>query len=621
MAAVTRETAHMVTIDGVRLDADVWRPPGGGPWPVLLMRQPYGRVDRLHRRLRAPGLVRGARVPGGDPGCARPRHVGGRVPAAASTSARTAAETVAWAAALPGSSGRVGMYWFLLSGHDPVAGRGGDGRRRCAGDRAGDGGVGCARGLRDRRAARSGCRPGFGWGCQLALETARRAGRCGRAPGDLRRVPRAAAARRDAVPAADRGGCWGRHGHYLEWLTEPDGAEYWARVSPNAPAGAIDVPALHIGGWYDALLGGTLACYRGPRAERAGHSRQLVVGPWVHIPWSRHVGARDFGPDAAERDRRAAAALVRSLAEGRPGAWDAAARPRCSNSGGQWRQLHTLARPRRRRPGASRSSGRAGMDGGGRHAGSRARPAAAWTSSSTTRGARRPRWAATPGSRPGRWTAPLVDARGDVLTYTTRAAGPRTCIWRGTVTRDVGRDGGRAPASTCTPSCPNCRRAAACSNSLAAIARANGVGEGWQPYAASCARVAGRQPFAPVGCRRAPSRPFRSTPAPGRPPGGGAPDRPAHHHRHPAPRRLGAPFANLTKTARGPYGSRNKGLEPRTSSQALLAMTWWFERWQCRAHGRGPSHHFAAASRLAAASLNTRSSTLARRPRSLARAR
>ena len=37
------ETASMQTSDGVRLDADVYRPEGGGEYPVLLMRQPYGR--------------------------------------------------------------------------------------------------------------------------------------------------------------------------------------------------------------------------------------------------------------------------------------------------------------------------------------------------------------------------------------------------------------------------------------------------------------------------------------------------------------------------------------------------------------------------------------------------
>ncbi len=37
------ETVSMTTRDGVRLDADLYRPAGSGPWPVLLMRQPYGR--------------------------------------------------------------------------------------------------------------------------------------------------------------------------------------------------------------------------------------------------------------------------------------------------------------------------------------------------------------------------------------------------------------------------------------------------------------------------------------------------------------------------------------------------------------------------------------------------
>ena len=58
------------------------------------------------------------------------------------------------------------------------------------------------------------------------------------------------------------------------------------------------MPALHIGGWYDGLLSGTLACHAALSA--AGRATQaLVVGPWVHIPWSRHVGNRDFGPAAA----------------------------------------------------------------------------------------------------------------------------------------------------------------------------------------------------------------------------------------------------------------------------------------------------------------------------------
>ena len=39
-----KQEISMHTRDGVRLDADVYYPDGEGPFPVLLMRQPYGRA-------------------------------------------------------------------------------------------------------------------------------------------------------------------------------------------------------------------------------------------------------------------------------------------------------------------------------------------------------------------------------------------------------------------------------------------------------------------------------------------------------------------------------------------------------------------------------------------------
>jgi predicted acyl esterase len=42
-----KETASMLTRDGVRLDADIYRPDAEGEFPVLLMRQPYGERSHL----------------------------------------------------------------------------------------------------------------------------------------------------------------------------------------------------------------------------------------------------------------------------------------------------------------------------------------------------------------------------------------------------------------------------------------------------------------------------------------------------------------------------------------------------------------------------------------------
>ena len=39
-----KETASMLTRDGIRLDADIYRPDVEEEFPVLLMRQPYGKA-------------------------------------------------------------------------------------------------------------------------------------------------------------------------------------------------------------------------------------------------------------------------------------------------------------------------------------------------------------------------------------------------------------------------------------------------------------------------------------------------------------------------------------------------------------------------------------------------
>ena len=36
--------ATLITPDGVSLVSRIWTPQGAGPWPTLLMRQPYGRA-------------------------------------------------------------------------------------------------------------------------------------------------------------------------------------------------------------------------------------------------------------------------------------------------------------------------------------------------------------------------------------------------------------------------------------------------------------------------------------------------------------------------------------------------------------------------------------------------
>jgi len=89
---------------------------------------------------------------------------------------------------------------------------------------------------------------------------------------------------------------------YATWLDPHDDA-YWNAVSVERRHSELDVPAIHVGGWYDIFCEGTIRNYVGmsTRAptERTRRLQRLVVGPWTHhAPWERVQGDLDFGPEA-----------------------------------------------------------------------------------------------------------------------------------------------------------------------------------------------------------------------------------------------------------------------------------------------------------------------------------
>ena len=91
------------------------------------------------------------------------------------------------------------------------------------------------------------------------------------------------------------------HFKHLKHLTD---LAWWAKTDARNRFDAIDVPMLHVGGWYDLYLAGTLEHFTGlvahGRTEHCRSSQCLLVGPWVHgscyAPTSPTV--IDFGPDA-----------------------------------------------------------------------------------------------------------------------------------------------------------------------------------------------------------------------------------------------------------------------------------------------------------------------------------
>ena len=292
------ETVAMTTRDGVRLDADLYRPAEGGPYPVLLMRQPYGRriastVVFAHPRWYAAQgyivVIQDVRGTGSSEGTFR----------AFENEREDGADTVAWAAALPGSTGRVGMYGFSYQGITQLLALAGGAPALGAlvpvmvgwdlhGDWAYEGG---ALRLAD----------GIGWGIQMAAIRALHEGDT-EAFQALSRAARATPLH-DGTPAyPDVLRRYHAYGHFTDWVaSEAPDAAYWARTSPRAALAGqrMDVPMLHIGGWYDTMLMGTLDAFAAARVA-SDQPQRLVVGPWPHLPWGRLSGG-DMGRDADAR--------------------------------------------------------------------------------------------------------------------------------------------------------------------------------------------------------------------------------------------------------------------------------------------------------------------------------
>lgn len=296
LATLPAETMAMTTRDGVRLDADIYRPVGDGPFPVLLMRQAYGRriactLCYAHPRwyashgyivvvqdIRGRGTSEGVFTLGRD-------------------DAEDGAQSIAWAAALPGSNGRVGMYGFSYQGYNQfmAASLAGPALRALA----------PAMAPWDPREGWSHSQGAFrlqsslGWALQLAAETARHDGDA-EAYTEIARAAKALPLneQRPAHPGVmDR---YPEHSHYATWRDTPRDHTYWQDISPAARVAAMAerrVPTLLVAGWYDSFLEGSLASWHALQATRAAPVH-LVVGPWGHFPWVRRQGALDFGPDA-----------------------------------------------------------------------------------------------------------------------------------------------------------------------------------------------------------------------------------------------------------------------------------------------------------------------------------
>jgi putative CocE/NonD family hydrolase len=297
--AVITQNGVMKTRDGVTLHADIYRPRADGKFPVILMRTPY---DKSVGWAAAPAYqvashgyvfiiqdVRGRYTSEGE--WYPFRH-----------DSEDGYDAVEWAAALPYSNGKVGMTGGSYVGatqmlaaiaHPPHL--------------AGICPVVTASNYHDGWTYQSGALEQWfdqNWTTQLATNTLWRL--IAKDTNALIGAPTLplthySAFNYPALPAGAEATAQ-LAPYYLDWLAHPDYDAYWKQWSIEERFSDIQVPALHIGGWYDIFLGGTLRNYMGIKThggtDAARKGQRLLIQIGGHAGFGRHIGDVDFGDEA-----------------------------------------------------------------------------------------------------------------------------------------------------------------------------------------------------------------------------------------------------------------------------------------------------------------------------------
>lgn len=275
----------MLTSDGVKLVADIYRPNTEEKLPVLLMRQPYGKAiastvvyahPRWYARHGYMVVIQDVRGRGDSQGDFQ----------LLATEIQDGKETLDWVASLEGSNGKVGMYGFSYQGmtqlyaainQHPAL------KTICPSMIAFD--------LYSDWAYENGAfcyQLNLAWAIQLAAETAR-------LKKDLIAYKILYLASRNlpihdipiAVEEVLRKYC--PSNFYYQWLKHSENDYYWQELSPQSYFQEIDLPMLHIGGWFDPYLRGTFNLYQ-EMVKKSKFQQCLIVGAWGHIPWGNTLG-------------------------------------------------------------------------------------------------------------------------------------------------------------------------------------------------------------------------------------------------------------------------------------------------------------------------------------------
>jgi uncharacterized protein len=279
--------------DGVTLRADIYRPKAEGKFPVLLQRTPYDKRYGVEFGYRAAALgyvviiqdVRGRYTSEGE--WYPFKH-----------ESRDGYDTVEWAANLPYSDGKVGMFGGSYVGATQMLTA-----IAAPPHLAGIFPVVTASNYHENWTYQGGAFEQWfneSWTSGLAQDTLSR-----RVAGNSNARQWVLGLPLTSYPLLDSGGDANSKElapYFLDWLKHPDYDDYWKQWSIEENFAKIQVPVYSVGAWYDIFLGGTLRNYLGIKthggSEAARNGQRLLVVIGGHSGGGRKIGDVDFGPQA-----------------------------------------------------------------------------------------------------------------------------------------------------------------------------------------------------------------------------------------------------------------------------------------------------------------------------------
>jgi putative CocE/NonD family hydrolase len=276
--------------DGVTLRADIYRPKADGKFPVILERTPYDKRSGVGFGLKAAAngyvyIVQDVRGRYSSEGDWYPFKY----------ESQDGYDTVEWAAALPYSNGRVGMFGGSYVGATQMLAA-----VSSPPHLAGIMPVVTASDYHAHWAYQGGAFSlllAQAWSSALALDTLQRqvgknfpVGRW-----DMKRPP-------IDYPILNLGTNAGLADYYFDWIAHPAYDDYWKQWSIEEHYAQIKVPALHIAAWYDLFQDGSIRNYMGIKSkggsEAARQGQRLIIIVGGHAGAGSKIGEVEFGKDS-----------------------------------------------------------------------------------------------------------------------------------------------------------------------------------------------------------------------------------------------------------------------------------------------------------------------------------